>query len=236
MVGRSTCFSCGKRLSWYELVPIISYLALKGKCSSCKSRVSIQYPIVEFVTGLLFVGVFFHLGIFVSALVSILHLIIMSLLVIMAVYDIRHSIIPDLMVYIFTFLSFLLLFVDRSWNVVYHHPYELLFAGIILAIPFATISLLSRGTWMGWGDSKLALGIGWFLGLSAGISAVMYAFWIGAIVALGMKAYGKTIRGKKLTMKTEIPFAPFLILGLLIVYIFDLNIINPDALIVFSQV
>ncbi|MFA6445763.1 MAG: prepilin peptidase [Candidatus Paceibacterota bacterium] len=228
LIGHSACFSCGKRLHWYELIPIISFIALRGRCYGCGSRISIQYPLVEFLTALLFVAVVFHVGIFAPVSIVILHLIAISMLVIMVVYDMRHSIIPNGIVYGFAVVSFIIMLMTFSFDTILAHPYQLLFAGVFLALPFALISLISRGTWMGWGDAKLALGMGWFLGLAQGYSAVMYAFWIGAIVALLMRVIGKTIRGQKLTMKSEIPFAPFLIVGLFIVYIIGYSIISPD--------
>ena len=79
---------------------------------------------------------------------------------------------------------------------------------------------------MGLGDGKLALGIGWFLGIAGGISAVLLSFWIGAVVAVGVMGYQRLFqRGKRLTMKSEIPFGPFLILGLVIVFFCDFNLL-----------
>ena len=77
--GRSFCFSCGKNLNWLELVPVLSFLFQKGKCRGCKSKISWQYPLVECLTGLLFVGVFLRYG-GVNGLFSSVWLIIMALI------------------------------------------------------------------------------------------------------------------------------------------------------------
>jgi prepilin signal peptidase PulO-like enzyme (type II secretory pathway) len=233
--GRSTCFSCGHKLSWYELIPIISFLVQKGRCGMCKSSISLQYPAVEFLTGILFVSVIYHKPIigYYGALNIFYIWVIFSLLVVITVYDIKHKIIPNGFVYVFILLSFLGLFttfvpfnmqlqagVPTIWN---------LLAGPILAAPFAFLWLVSRGTWMGLGDVKLILGMGWFFGLYYGVSAVIISFWIGAIfgIILLTGIFNNLFLGsKKLTMKSEIPFGPFLTIGILIVFLFNIDVFN----------
>jgi leader peptidase (prepilin peptidase)/N-methyltransferase len=100
-------------------------------------------------------------------------------------------------------------------------------AGPILFAPFALIWFLSRGRLMGLGDGKIALGIGFLLGLSRGISALLMSFWLGAIVSLLIWAVSKVPGlfgpNREITMKTEIPFAPFLIAGTLIAFIWNVD-------------
>jgi leader peptidase (prepilin peptidase)/N-methyltransferase len=154
----------------------------------------------------------------------------MSLLVLITVYDIRHKIIPDVFAYTFAVVSFVSLFVyigSTGQFVIVIPAIPELFAGVILAFPFYFLWLVSRGRWMGLGDAKLALGIGWFLGLAQGATAIMYSFWIGAFVSLVILAFQNLFaKNKSLSMKSEIPFAPFLILGLLIVYFFGYNMFS----------
>jgi len=217
--GRSICFSCGKKLSWYELIPIVSFIIQHGKCRDCKSKISWQYPLMEITTGLSFLLVFIK---FNFQLLTLYFLLIISILIIIAVYDIRHKIIPNSFVYSFILLS-ALSFTWTSdvqvWDVL---------AGPILFLPFAALWFFSRGTWMGFGDAKLAWGIGWFLGLYGGISAIILAFWIGAIWGIILIALGKINRlflaTKTITMKSEIPFGPFLVLGTLLVLFFNIDI------------
>jgi len=97
-----------------------------------------------------------------------------------------------------------------------------IFSGIILAIPFALLWLVSKGTWMGLGDAKLVLGIGWTLGLFAGISAIVLAFWIGAIVSV----LWMMIVFKKIKSRYEVPFGPYLILGMYIVLFTGIRVID----------
>jgi len=151
----------------------------------------------------------------------------MSLLVVITIYDLKHKIIPDGLVYSFAALSFVSIF--GIWQATFFIPSVWHFlAGPLLALPFALLWLVSRGTWMGFGDAKLALGMGWFLGLSGGGAAIILAFWIGAAVGLLLIALGRILKlflfGKTFTIKSEIPFGPFLILGTLIAFLFDIGI------------
>lgn len=241
--GRSKCFSCKRTLSPFDLIPIVSYLFSFGRCRTCKSHISFQYPIVEMITGVLFAGVYALYApllllnptlFFVKVGFS---LIVMSLLVLITVYDFRHKIIPDVFAYTFASVSFVALFIQVGVNQLYIAipPITEMFAGIILAFPFYFLWSVSRGRWMGLGDAKLALGIGWFLGLIQGATAIMYGFWIGAAVSICILTVQKLSRRKtglligaetNLSMKSEIPFAPFLIVGLLIVYFFGYTIFS----------
>lgn len=238
--GRSGCMSCGKQLVWYELFPIVSFLFLKGRCSRCKSKISWQYPLVEGLTGILFAAVFltfFKQGTPFDIFQTIYYLFLMAILVVIAVYDIRHTIIPDGFVYTFIVASFVHLLFIYPPVLLIHFPYLLdLLAGPLLFVSFYLLWLVSKGTWMGFGDAKLVLGIGLALGFSDGISAVVFAFWIGAIISIIYLILGKLLKSnavhkvylpshlKHLTIKSEIPFAPYLILGMLIVLFFDISL------------
>ncbi len=225
--GRSKCMSCGTSLTWRELVPLFSFLFQKGACRKCKSKISWQYPLVEFIAGAIFVLIFFAYPPLdlLTATVTLFQVIIGCLLVVISIYDIKHKIIPDSFVYSFAGISLLSLFVGgSSW---FHIPtLEMLLAGPLLALPFALLWLLSRGTWMGLGDAKLTLGIGWLLGLSAGINALILAFWIAAACSV---IWLLSFR-KKFKPRTEIPFGPYLIVGLYLVLIFHLQVIDVHLL------
>ncbi|MCI0619673.1 prepilin peptidase [Candidatus Wolfebacteria bacterium] len=235
VTGRSCCHSCGRTLAWHELVPIASFLAQRGRCTACGSRISWQYPLVEFTAGMLFLGVF--LKVFSVAAISpytilyTLYLILtVSVLLIIAVYDLRHKIIPDPFVFAFIVLSFLwgtYLFFAGALEVAQWW----LLAGPICAAPFALLWVLSRGRWMGLGDAKLAWGAGWFLGPVPSLSALLLAFWVGAVASVAVLIVqnvsgqrGLFREHKPLKMKSEIPFAPFIILGVLVVLFFGFDI------------
>ncbi len=224
--GRSGCMICQNKLCWYELIPLVSFFALKGRCRSCKTKISIQYPIVELITGLIFAGLFlkfqdiFFINTIVFSISYAYYATMFSILLVIAVYDFKHKIIPDTLSLIFGVITFIGLFFFANYLFYPHIPSILEFlSGILLALPFALLWLISKGTWMGLGDAKLALGLGWLLGFSSLLSGVVVAFWSGAIIGLILLIFSK-----KYKIKSEIPFAPFLVLGTLIAFLFELSL------------
>ena len=237
--GQSKCFSCGKKLAWHELVPIFSFLARKGRCGNCKSKISWQYPAVEIIAGsfflLVFLKIFNHSSAFNEFLIGsslrvLYYWIIFSFLIIIAVYDYRHQIIPNLFVWIFNFLAFAGLFFnfghldlfrisDFGFRILNLNN---LLAGFALFAFFALLWGISKGKWMGFGDAKLALGIGWLLGMAKGVAAVTLAFWIGAIAGILLLYFSKNKYG----LKSSIAFGPFMILGTIISLFFGEKIIS----------
>lgn len=198
---------------------------LGGKCLGCNSKISNQYFIVEFITGVIFSGLFLKFGL---VLLLPLYLVIASLLITMSVYDFKHKIIPDGMVYSFIVLAFGALLVSHPLKELFGLPISLdLLAGPILFAFFAFFWLISGGKWMGFGDAKLAIGVGFLLGFSGGVYAIMLAFWIGAAVSLILIFLQKIKMAKfKLSFKSEIPFAPFIILAVFIQLFTSYNLQN----------
>ncbi len=244
LAGRSACFSCGKRLGATELVPILSYLFLRGRCSQCKSSISLQYPLVELTTGLLFVLVSWYQS--QSLVILAYYLIISCILVVITVYDIRHLIIPDGLVYTFITLGLLRLLYETPITSLLHKP-EIwnLLAGPIIFLPFWALWYFSKGTWMGFGDAKLAWGIGWTLGLVYGASAIILGFWIGAVLSLLAIALAKMsslpifkkicryLSIPNLHFKSAVPFAPYLIIGMFVALFAQVDLLGL-GLIIFS--
>lgn len=233
LLGRSKCFSCSKELRWFELIPVLSFIFQLGKCKNCKSRISFQYPLIELLTGAVFLGIFLKFSnlLFVSPsylmLLSLYFMILFSILIVILIYDLKHKIIPDDLVYTFAVLSLAGMFFDFSIFELSIPTLLPFFSGPILFLPFFILWFFSGGRWIGLGDGKLALGIGWFLGLSLGASAILISFWIGAIISIIlMLFFSLNSKGKRITMKSEIPFGPFLILGIIIMFFFNLNVFN----------
>lgn len=228
--GRSICMTCNRNLRWYELIPVFSFLIQKGKCRRCASKISHQYPLVEFITGLVFalIAIKFLPVLYISywfyLLLVILYVFIFSLLIVISVYDLRHKIIPDQLVFVFILFSFFSIFINQSGiGPLLTFPSLINFiAGPALAIPFVLLWLFSKGRLMGLGDGKLVLGIGWMLGLWAGLCSVVLSFWIGTVISLFLMFLSKN----KMNMKTEIPFAPFLIISIIITFLFNLDIFS----------
>lgn len=221
--GRSKCFSCGKNLTWHELIPIFSFIFQFGKCKKCKSKISWQYPIIELLAGILFVFIFlvFPPNTIYSSVNTLFYIFITCLLLIITIYDIKHKIIPDSLVYTFIVFAFIKLFISPELNFIIPSISSLL-AGPILALPFVILFFISKGEWMGFGDAKLVLGIGWVLGIASGLSSIILAFWIGAVVSV----IWMYIVFNKIKSKYEIPFGPYLILGMYLVLLFNINIID----------
>jgi len=214
--GRSYCPHCKHILSWQDLIPIFSFLILKGKCRYCQKPISWQYPLVELSTAILFLFIFQRSfgGDWVSVLFN---WVITAFLIIIFVYDLRHYIIPDKIIYPAIGIAFLYQLFE-SWNL--KSNLNPLLAAFGAAAFFLFIVLISKGRWMGVGDIKLAFFMGLFLGFPNILVALFFAFFIGAIIGIGL-----IISGKK-TLKSEVPFGPFLVTGTFITLFFGNQIIN----------
>lgn len=225
--GRSACMSCNKTLRWHDMIPVLSFFIRRGKCAHCDAKISPQYPFVEVVTGLVFLGIWhsfsylFFFNTWFAVLALALYFTIASILIVISVYDTRHLIIPDRLVYLFAVLAFVSMFFSDGVFQLFGLPnvWHIL-AGPILAFPFWAIWFFSKGEMMGLGDAKLMLGIGFLLGLSGGVTTLLIAFWLGAFIGILLLI----TKGRTFTTKTPLPFAPFLIVSLAIVFFCGLNI------------
>lgn len=226
--GRSHCPSCNRTLEWYELVPVISYVLLLGKCRTCNARISLQYPLVELLMGALFVGI----GLAPITLVAkIVAAAIAVLLVAIAAYDLKTTYMPDRWVFPFIALAFVFGTLTTPLTDSFESALFVL-SGFAVAAPLFFLWFFSQGAWMGFGDVKFALGMGWLVGFVQGYVALGLAFCTGALVGvlillpfekivqslhrIGITRLGSENKG--FTMKSEVPFGPFLILGLCIVW------------------
>ena len=227
--GRSMCLSCGKTLHWHELVPIASYLTLRGRCSKCKSRISVQYPLVEAITGVMFLMLGFKFiplfimsqPFFMTAIVWYTYFWCLALVI--AVYDARHTVIPEKLVWFLNLIALLSIYLFSNFQFAPHPAtWGALLAGPVLALPFFLFWLVSKGQWMGLGDAKLMLGLGWLLGFGAGTLAIFFAFWIGALFSIGLLI----VKGRQYTMRSQIAFGPFLVLGAFLVFVFSMTVVS----------
>lgn len=214
--GRSSCPNCNTELEVLDLVPIFSYIFLRGKCKHCGERISVQYPLIEVLTGLVFVLLYHLYGL---GLASILLAAISCLYIAIIIVDSREKIIPNKFIYPAIALSVV---------------FRLVIGGSLLdwltgPILFALFTLgwyLTKGRGLGFADGKLALSIGLILGGEQGVSAVVLAFWLGTAAVLPVMFYGMIFKKNRLTMKSEIPFGPFLILGAWVSLLFHLDIFH----------
>lgn len=224
--GRSACVVCQNRLRWYELIPVVSFCLLRGRCRSCQTRISKVYLLVELITGFIFLGLFlkfqdlFDLNLWIFLAHYVFYAVAFSLLIVIAFYDFKHKIIPDKLALMLGVWSFAGLFFFSDTGLSVHLPTLSQFlSGILIALPFAFLWLVSRGTWMGLGDAKLVLGLGWLVGLTRAVSGVAISFWSGALFGIFLILFSR-----KYKMKSEIPFAPFLIFSTILVFLLDLYV------------
>lgn len=235
---RSHCRHCGKILAWYELVPVVSFLIQGGRCRACSKRISLQYPAVEIVTALLFLQIFnfqfsmfggsqailneFSIFNFQLIFSSLFLAFILSGLLVIFIYDLKHYLISDKILFpliaatlVYRFLGLFNLNLFGTWKFEAVHYEAFLnpaLAAVFAASFFLALFVVSRGFWMGFGDVKLAFFMGLFLGYPNIIVALFLAFLSGAIIGLSAIVLGKK------TLKSQIPFAPFLIAGILAVF------------------
>lgn len=235
--GRSRCPVCNTELKWYELFPILSFFFQKGECRTCKNKISLQYPVVEFLAGLIFIGVYlrqvslwnlystFDHGFLYSVLFFIFYSLIFSLLLVIVIYDIRHKIIPDFFVYAFIVLSVakLLLFIYcNGFSLTTMMKLDIL-TPFFLSLPVVLLWVVSSGRWIGFGDAKLFFGVGALLGFVSGVSAFVLSFWIGAVWSVLAMIISKLKKGETMDFKAEVPFAPFIILATFLVFMFHFD-------------
>jgi len=203
--GRSHCESCKKELAWYDLIPLLSFMLLRGKCRYCNKQLSLYYPIIEFSTGILFVLVYafvnFQFSIFNFQSIS-QFLIFYSLIFI---EDLEFGIIPDKVIFPAVILSLFYFLIVNPQS---------LFINLISAIGtcafFLILFLITKGKGMGFGDVKLAFLLGLILGFPKIILALYLAFLTGAFVGIILILWKK-----KKSIREAIPFGPFLIAGAL---------------------
>ncbi len=211
----SLCPECKIRLKWYDLMPLLSFIFLKGHCRYCGKKISWQYPLVEFLSGLIWISIAyksnFQFSINFQSIFNfqffnfIYYIFIFSVLLVIAVYDFKWRIIPDKIVY----LAIVIALIYNLFNALS------LFTASVAFLFFFLIFYFSSGRAMGLGDAKLAFLIGLFLNPLLAIAAFMSAFIIGAVFGIILIGFGKK------TLKSQIAFGPFLILGASIVFFFS---------------
>ncbi len=216
--GRSACPECHALIAWYDNIPLFSFLVLRGKCRSCRVAIPWRYPLVEFGTGIVYAGtvsLFFN-PVETSAWIETVWLLgLFSFLIVIALYDARTLEIPVALLYIGALWALgALLMLD--WNLSTDMMWSMdgrTVSGLLGAagawIFFAALSFFSRETWMGWGDSWLAAIIGLSVGIQGVFFALTLAFGIGALFSCVL------LLRKKVVMTTQVPFGPFLVIGLI---------------------
>lgn len=213
VLPNSFCPSCEKPIKFYDNIPIVSYIFLRGKCRYCGSRISPRYPVVEFVTASLFFLLFSKYGISVELPVNMLFV---SLLIVISFIDFDFQIIPDVLSLGGLIAGFILAFSRTPIFFYLDAVYGILLGGgILFAIAYG-YQLITKREGMGGGDIKL-LGM---IGAFCGIKGVLFSLMSGSIIGTAVGIPLMLIKGKD--TKYAIPFGPFLSLGaLLFVFLGD---------------
>lgn len=247
LFGRSFCPHCEHQIKWYDNIPVVSWLVLRGKCRNCKKKISIQYPLVELATGLVFSTISLKflpliaptLALFDSGQARMTHtlfqnaghvevgilglafwLFFTACLIVIFVYDLKYEIIPDEIIYSALIGGLVFVFL----NFVFLWDYKYLIDHMISALAaggfFYALAAVSSGKWMGGGDIKLVAFMGLVLGWKNLIFSLYIAFILGALVGTILLI----IKNKK--MSSKIAFGPFLIIGLFAAILFGEKIVN----------
>lgn len=203
----SYCLSCESKLKWYNLVPILSYLFQKGKCNKCHEKIGIEHIIVEITTGLLFAYMFHNYGLSYDLFMT---LIISSLLVIISITDFKEMIILDSPLVVSIILMIALMFIYQDTNFLISS----LVSGFAMFLMFLGIKKMGdiafKKESLGGGDIKFAF----VIGLSVGFHLSLYVLMISAFLALPT-----AVACILVTKNKEVPYGPFLVGALLLVYL-----------------
>jgi len=216
LLGRSLCRHCKHQIRWYDNIPLISFVLLRGACRDCDTKISWQYPALELLTGILFALaglLFFFPGDMLSWAETLWLLGVISCLLVIGAYDMRHMEVPlsmliisVLLTYVFFTTYFFLaaepFLASRFW-------YGLLGGLSVGGFFFALVSL-SRETWMGWGDVWLGFVAGSVVGLPYVLPMLTLSFGLGAAIGIIAIAY------QQRRLKSQVPFAPFLAFGAIV--------------------
>ncbi len=216
--GRSRCDSCRNTIAWYDNIPLLSFLILKGKCRHCREPILPLHPMVEVITGLLLIWWYWGGFLFfkltqtpLSILQPIFWLLVGLILIYLFIIDLNYFILPDKSVFSLLFIVLLYRFVLVSSGIMQFH--DLLWAVLAAVLSFSFFFALwffTKGKGMGFGDVKLVIPLSLLLGAQNMIVCLFLAFIFGAIVGITLIAFGKS------KMKTAIPFGPFLIFSTLL--------------------
>jgi len=208
ITGRSICPKCKKKINWYDNIPVFSFLVLKGKCRWCKKKISWQYPVVEIITGILFLLVWnkYNATLGSAALFTVhcslftvlRNWIFIAVLIVIFVYDLRWYLILDKVTLPAMAIAFIInLVLGFSWL-------NLLLAALIAGGFFALQFIVSKGKWIGGGDIRLGALMGFMLGWPQIITALMLAYLSGSLVGILL------LISKKKKWTSQIPFGTFL--------------------------
>ncbi|OGY44142.1 MAG: hypothetical protein A3B89_03285 [Candidatus Buchananbacteria bacterium RIFCSPHIGHO2_02_FULL_40_13] len=222
--SRSQCPHCQHVLGTIDLIPLISFISQSGQCRYCRQPIAWQYPLVELVTGFLFVLVTYNIigwldweNLFYNSAVFLIwlrNLIFVGFLIIIFIYDLKWYLILDKITWPAMVIALILnLIIGFSWL-------DLLLGAVVGFGFFALQYIVSNGRWIGGGDLRLGALAGLMLGLKAVIVALFFAYIIGALISVFLLIWGRK------ELKSQIPFGTFLALGIFLALLWSQEVIN----------
>jgi len=218
VLGRSMCPKCKHKISWYDNIPLFSFIWLQGKCRHCKKKISWQYPVVEFITGVLFIIAWYlHIDLdfslfTVHSLLLFRDWIFIFILVIIFIYDLRWYLILDI-------ITVPAMIIALAFNLYLGYSWQNLLLAVVIGGGFFLLQYIaSRGKWIGGGDVRLGVLMGLMLGYPNIIISLMLAYIFGSIIGIMLLIIGK----KK--MSSEIPFGTFLSIATIITLFWGVEI------------
>lgn len=222
--GRSQCVHCGHQLSALDLIPLFSWISLKGRCRYCNKAISWQYPAVELATAVTFAVSFLAWPAALTLFQTILYVLWLAIvvhLVALAVYDLKWMLLLDKLVIWLTAVSGLLIVLLHTKPLDIRGLLMAIAGGALLASLFYVLFQLSTGKWIGGGDVKIAFSLGLLAGSPLNMLLLLFiASIMGTIVALPLLIKDKN------NLKAKLPFGPFLLVATFIVFLWGNSIID----------
>jgi prepilin signal peptidase PulO-like enzyme (type II secretory pathway) len=208
--GRSKCPECHKELSWKELIPVFSYIYLKGRCKNCRNKISIQYPLVELACAIASLYLFLQFGI---SFEFILLALLIFLLIGTFVSDLLYMEVYDLFMLPAALAAFGYIAISGFVSIT-----SSLIGGAIGFVFFTLQYVLTKGRGIGAGDIRIGFIMGLLLGFPLVLSSLMIAYVGGSVICIGL------LIAKKITRDAAVPLGVFLIPALIVVFIFHESI------------
>jgi len=208
ITGRSFCPSCKNKIQWFDNIPILSFILLKGKCRHCENKISVQYLIIEIISSISFVTIYYFFGLTINTL---LLLILSIFFIIIFFIDLKHFIIPNVLTFPLMVIGFIKSFDPNLNKTIFPNYINSLIGGLIgyfiiwLIIYFYKKVRKKEG--MGLGDAKLMAAIGFWFGWVSVPIVIFISSFVALIIAI------PSLMKKSLKMSSEIPFGPYIIIG-----------------------
>ena len=217
ITGRSSCPNCKNKIPWYDNIPLLSFILLMGKCRLCKKQIDLQYFIVELISAISFVSIYYFFGLTLAAL---LLLILSIFFIIIFFIDLKHFIIPNELTFPLMIIGFIKSFDPNLNQTIFPNYINSLIGGLfgysIIWLIIFIYKKIRNKEGMGLGDAKLLAAVGfWF-----GWVCIPFTIFFSSVIAL--VTVSPSLIKKKKDMTTQIPFGPYIIIGC-VIYTFFAN-------------